>query len=71
MLDLVWLAKAVDQSVGEVAPLVAVADVGEIDEGADADSHPQSSTLPRQGTQVATRHLESVQVLRGGRQRER
>ena len=66
MLNLVWFTKAVDQSVREIAPLVLVADISEIDEGANADSHPQSSTLPGQSTQVATRHLESVQMLRGG-----
>ena len=73
MLNLVWLTKAVDQGVGEVAPLVVVTNVGKVDEGANTESHPQPGTLPGKGAQVTTRHPEGVKVLRGrgGRGRER
>ena len=32
VLNLLWLAKGVDECVGEVAPLVAMTDVGKVDE---------------------------------------
>ena len=70
VLNLVWLTKTIDQSVGEVAPVVVVADVGKVDEGANTQSNPQPSSLPGQSTQVTARNLECVKVL-GERERER
>ena len=47
MLDLLWFTEGVDQRVGEVAPLIVEADVGEVDEGAHSEGHSETTPLPR------------------------
>ena len=49
----------VDNSVGEIRPLVVWSDVGKVDERVDCQGDPQGAALPRTRGDLLTRHLKS------------
>ena len=54
----VSLGEAVHQGVAEVAPLVVLPDVGEVDEGVHRQRDPQRGSFPRQRVDPRPRHLQ-------------
>lgn len=63
---LVWLLKGIHKCVGEVSPLVIMADVSKVDMWSNTQGYPQPSTLPGDTTQTPTRDTQGVVDLGKG-----